>query len=234
MGCLKLTYYQTYSNRKVLYSDCVLEPKSAQMWLSVDPMSDKYPSMSPYNYCANNPVILVDPDGREWLNTFDELFSKLLIEKADLQIMRLEKWTKRYDKKIKKLKEKNADPKEIEKYENYKKEVETDIGLLKEGIETLNYCGSKDNPQKYTFSELKNQTCHVLKDNKTGVITFQYDGTTSTAWHEVQHYTDFLKKRFSISFEDTRKSTDYKLLKSNESREAENNANKSEKAFIGF
>jgi len=34
------------------------------IWLSVDPMSDKYPSMSPYNYCANNPVILVDPDGR--------------------------------------------------------------------------------------------------------------------------------------------------------------------------
>ena len=33
------------------------------IWLSVDPMSDKYPSMSPYNYCANNPVILVDPDG---------------------------------------------------------------------------------------------------------------------------------------------------------------------------
>ena len=35
------------------------------IWLSVDPMSDKYPSMSPYNYCANNPIILVDPDGRE-------------------------------------------------------------------------------------------------------------------------------------------------------------------------
>jgi len=35
------------------------------IWLSVDPMSDKYPSMSPYNYCANNPVILVDPDGRK-------------------------------------------------------------------------------------------------------------------------------------------------------------------------
>ena len=35
------------------------------IWLSVDPMSDKYPNMSPYNYCANNPVILVDPDGRK-------------------------------------------------------------------------------------------------------------------------------------------------------------------------
>ncbi len=35
------------------------------MWLSVDPMSDKYPSISPYAYCAWNPVKLVDPDGEE-------------------------------------------------------------------------------------------------------------------------------------------------------------------------
>jgi RHS repeat-associated protein len=38
------------------------------VWLSVDPLSDKYPSLSPYAYCANNPVILVDPDGM----SFDE------------------------------------------------------------------------------------------------------------------------------------------------------------------
>ena len=33
------------------------------IWLSVDPMSAKYPSLSPYIYCANNPVKLVDPNG---------------------------------------------------------------------------------------------------------------------------------------------------------------------------
>ena len=33
------------------------------LWLSVDPMADKYPSISPYAYCAWNPVKLVDPDG---------------------------------------------------------------------------------------------------------------------------------------------------------------------------
>ena len=33
------------------------------MWLSVDPMADKYPSISPYAYCAWNPLKLVDPDG---------------------------------------------------------------------------------------------------------------------------------------------------------------------------
>lgn len=30
------------------YSDNIM------MWLSVDPMSDKYPNMSPYMYCAGN------------------------------------------------------------------------------------------------------------------------------------------------------------------------------------
>lgn len=38
------------------------------IWLSVDPKSDKYPSLSPYVYCANNPIKLVDPDGEEiWI-----------------------------------------------------------------------------------------------------------------------------------------------------------------------
>ncbi len=32
-------------------------------WLSVDPMADKYPSLSPYAYCGWHPVKLVDPDG---------------------------------------------------------------------------------------------------------------------------------------------------------------------------
>ena len=41
------------------------------MWLSVDPMADKYPSISPYAYCAWNPVKLVDPDGRKWKDAAD-------------------------------------------------------------------------------------------------------------------------------------------------------------------
>ena len=33
-------------------------------WLSVDPLSDKYPGISPYAYAAWNPIKYVDPDGR--------------------------------------------------------------------------------------------------------------------------------------------------------------------------
>ena len=34
-------------------------------WLSVDPLADKYPGLSPYAYCAWNPVKLVDPNGED-------------------------------------------------------------------------------------------------------------------------------------------------------------------------
>ena len=35
------------------------------IWLSVDPMASKYPSLSPFAYCAGNPIILKDPNGME-------------------------------------------------------------------------------------------------------------------------------------------------------------------------
>ncbi len=40
------------------------------IWLSVDPQSNKYPSFSPYVYCANNPIKLVDPNGEEVIPIF--------------------------------------------------------------------------------------------------------------------------------------------------------------------
>lgn len=33
---------------------------------TVDPMAEKYYSISPYAYCATNPVNRIDPDGRDW------------------------------------------------------------------------------------------------------------------------------------------------------------------------
>ena len=36
------------------------------LFLSVDAMASKYPSLSPYNYCGNNPVNLVDLDGNSF------------------------------------------------------------------------------------------------------------------------------------------------------------------------
>ena len=41
-------------------------------WLSVDPMADKYPSLSPYNHCMWNPIKLVDLDGNDCTDFGDE------------------------------------------------------------------------------------------------------------------------------------------------------------------
>ena len=53
------TYLYTYFGARYMDHELMT------MWLSVDPMADKYPSISPYAYCAWNPMKLVDPDGRE-------------------------------------------------------------------------------------------------------------------------------------------------------------------------
>ncbi len=40
-------------------------------FLSIDPLIDSFPSMSPYNYVMNNPIIYTDPDGRSPIYTAD-------------------------------------------------------------------------------------------------------------------------------------------------------------------
>jgi len=36
-------------------------------WLSVDPLEGKNVSWTPYVFCGNNPIVFVDPDGRDWI-----------------------------------------------------------------------------------------------------------------------------------------------------------------------
>ena len=38
-------------------------------WTAVDPLAEKYTNLSPYNYCINNPLVIVDPDGKDAIIT---------------------------------------------------------------------------------------------------------------------------------------------------------------------
>ncbi len=58
------------------YGARYLDPAGTR-WLSADPMLEKYVGMSPYNYCAGNPVKLVDEDGREFTDVAECLISSL-------------------------------------------------------------------------------------------------------------------------------------------------------------
>ncbi len=54
---------KTFENPDALYNNYNFDP--VVFALSVDPLAAKYPSLSPYAFCANNPIIYVDKDGRE-------------------------------------------------------------------------------------------------------------------------------------------------------------------------
>ena len=58
------------------------------MWHSPDPLSEKYPTLSPYIYTFNNPMLFVDPDGRDniiYLVAADESVSSKQLKKIAKQ-----------------------------------------------------------------------------------------------------------------------------------------------------
>lgn len=74
-------------------------------WMVLDPFADKYLGITPYSYCLNNPIVFVDPDGRDVI-LYDKKFQKVatitkegtLIEKGmeNSSILKAYNETKKY------------------------------------------------------------------------------------------------------------------------------------------
>ena len=62
-----------------------IAPSAHAIWLSVDPLADKYPNISPYAYCTWNPVNRVDPDGMDvWeLDESGNIVNKIMDKNQD-------------------------------------------------------------------------------------------------------------------------------------------------------
>ena len=55
-------------------------PNIGPFWLSVDPLADQYPDISPYAYCAWNPMKYVDPNGM-WFDEANEAYAQEIEKK---------------------------------------------------------------------------------------------------------------------------------------------------------
>jgi hypothetical protein len=103
----------------------------------VDPLADKYPSMSPYMYTAGNPVMLVDPDGMKIFNFYKKRKESYDSNRKDLVNKRDDAFnsgdielSKQYDKDINRLDRKNK--RLIRKYikvEEYISKLKANEGL---------------------------------------------------------------------------------------------------------
>lgn len=63
-----------YSVQETKTSEATLKPEIISRWFSPDPLSDEFPSWSPYHFVHNNPINLIDPDGRAalWVPNLNE------------------------------------------------------------------------------------------------------------------------------------------------------------------
>ena len=119
------------------------------VWLSVDPMSDKYPSLSPYTYCADNPVKLVDPDGETWDTPEDEKKAEELKSKANEQILS-------YQKLIEQCYAKYNCTNNSKKKENLLKSVDYINGLISEVQKGIDGLGQMcEDAYYYHFEEIE-------------------------------------------------------------------------------
>jgi RHS repeat-associated protein len=117
-------------------------------WLSVDPLAEKYPEISPYAYCANNPIIYIDPDGRDFDKPEEaqKLINNLENKKTELSanILKWKNEKESSDVKGKRLKtlEKNIS--------NANKRIEN----LNKSIEDIN-CLANDGEHIYHFNNIE-------------------------------------------------------------------------------
>ncbi|MCQ2210954.1 MAG: RHS repeat-associated core domain-containing protein, partial [Paludibacteraceae bacterium] len=123
------------------YGARYFDPSEA-MWLSVDPLWEKYVGMSPYGYCAGNPVKMVDPDGK---NVEEGSFEDKQLSKIDIKAQRT---IEKLNKKIAKNKNVQENKEKIRNLELTRK----DISTMRESNENFSICESSNN-ENYTEYE---------------------------------------------------------------------------------
>jgi hypothetical protein len=119
MGCLKLTYNQYDTTLKVVYKKIDFEQNIVQRFLSLDPLMDEFPWMSPFVGMDNNPISLIDPlglstdgpgdgNGGDKKNTITIKTDKpIVIKKQELPESKLSFWkriTSKFKQGLKRLK----------------------------------------------------------------------------------------------------------------------------------
>ena len=182
------------------------------IWLSVDPLASKYPSMSAYMYVAGNPVMLVDLDGMR----IDDYFTKdgefLGSDNAESDAVRVidqSDWdankttnndgveTIDHDTGVENSKLHSesgiTDEASLNIYQHYNP---TDLKLVDSGKDiggaSFRFTTIKTTTGNKTNTTYSTSLSINLKGNKRLKISDHYNEIVNIFIHENQHYTDFI------------------------------------------
>ena len=67
----KFTSHELDRETGLYYAGARYYDPKISIWLSVDPLAEKYPNWNPYNYVMQNPINLTDPTGMEAVDNDD-------------------------------------------------------------------------------------------------------------------------------------------------------------------
>ena len=161
-------------------------------WLSVDPMSDKYPSISPYAYCAWNPMKLVDPDGMEFDPTTEEKYIKPYENEVKERMSRInalrgtEEWKPEYENQYCEYQNILTEIDGLRNDEHNVYSIHTGVKMEKETtVGELRYSGVNSSGQRKISINLATK----LKD------VFLFMGTMA---HELKHAYQYYNKQLGF------------------------------------
>ena len=81
-----------YNGNSIDFGDRMYDSRLGR-WQAMDPLASKYPSLNPYNFVANSPLMYIDPDGRKIVfaeNSSDDYKKKTLAHLQKLTNHKLE------------------------------------------------------------------------------------------------------------------------------------------------
>lgn len=155
-------------------------------WLVPDPMGEKYYDVSPYAYCAGNPVNLVDPNGEIWLTP---QLAESLKQETQNRIDDLNTQIGLYSEQMKEF---GAESKEYQNLQLLFHDAQTEVALLNQALLDIDRLGDDTEhfytlmTDKFFFGEE-----HHVQQYKGGRIGIE-SSSNAFALHEIRHVVQSL------------------------------------------
>ncbi|HMJ68289.1 MAG TPA: RHS repeat-associated core domain-containing protein [Cyclobacteriaceae bacterium] len=167
-------------------------------FFNLDPHAEGYSNWTPYNYVANNPVLLIDPDGRDWTinksekdgkTNYDIKFTATLINKSTNTNIKTEDLLNL----VYSIKTQIEDVFTIDE-DNVSTSVSVDIAFSKDGKarDGDHIFEVVDNLDKGTAGEVDPDNSRVMKLSSSQIFDTSSSNDTYTAPHEAGHSAGLL------------------------------------------